>query len=217
MFTSDFISALQECVNNNNPQAFGLIVRRKFVFSRLYEEGKEPELDNLLGYIENQFSEKYFTASMQALGEFLLQQQFMEKATHGGLQVPLNSICRSLMVAEGIENQSQLLVELSSQSPSKEDSQFEEIPSQKKIIERRNFFGQLKVFTTWFFIWNTIHQLVWDLILAFGICGIVSTCTSENLPLLRGLRILIGVFTSIAQMNIRMNHKASRRWKQKYG
>jgi hypothetical protein len=104
MFTSDFISALQECANNNNTQAFGLIVRRKFVCSRLYEEGKERELDNLLGYIENQFSGKYFTASMQALGEFLLQQQFMEKATPGGLQVPLNSICRSLMVAEGIEN-----------------------------------------------------------------------------------------------------------------
>ena len=92
-----------------------------------------------------------------------------------------------------------------------------EIPSQEKIVERRSFPGQLKVLAAWFFIWNTIHQLAWDFIFAFIVCGVLTTCTSENLFLLRSGRTLIAVCTSIAHISMRMNGKAKKRWKAKYG
>jgi hypothetical protein len=98
-----------------------------------------------------------------------------------------------------------------------QDLQFEEIPSQKKIIEKRRFLGQLKVFASWYFIWNTIHQIVWDLIFAIILCNMLTVCTSNNLTLLRGSRILLAACTSIAHINMRMDSKAKKRWKAKYG
>lgn len=99
----------------------------------------------------------------------------------------------------------------------KPNLQLIEIPSQEKIIERRSFPGQLKVFAAWFFIWNTIHQLAWDFIFAIIVCGALTTCTSENLPLLRSSRTLIAGCTSIAHLSMRMNGKARKRWKANYG
>jgi hypothetical protein len=98
-----------------------------------------------------------------------------------------------------------------------EEPRFEEIPTQRKIIERRSFPGQLKVFASWYLIWNTIHQIAWDLILTIVICNMITICTSNNLPLLRGSRILLAVCTSIVHISIRMNSKAKKRWKARYG
>jgi hypothetical protein len=83
--SSDFVAALNECVFNKNPQAFGIIVRSEFVFSHLYQKGKEKELGHLLEYLKNNFSEIYFDASIQTITEFLLQQQFFKEATHGNI------------------------------------------------------------------------------------------------------------------------------------
>jgi hypothetical protein len=99
----------------------------------------------------------------------------------------------------------------------KPNLQLIEIPSQEKIVERRSFLGQINVFAIWFFVWNTIHQIAWDFIFAIIVCGALTTCTSENLPLIRSGRTLIAVCTSIVHTSIRMNGKAKKRWKAKYG
>jgi hypothetical protein len=95
--------------------------------------------------------------------------------------------------------------------------QFEEIPIEKKIVEKRRIPGQLKVFASWWLIWNTIHQITLDLFLAIVICNIFAICTSNNLPLLRSGRIFLAACTSIAHVNMRMNGKARKRWNSKYG
>ena len=97
------------------------------------------------------------------------------------------------------------------------DFQFEEVPSQRKIIEKRKFLGKLKVFASWYLIWNTIHQIVWDLIFAIVLCNMLVVCTNSNLPALRASRILLATCTSIVHINMRMNSKAKKRWKLKYG
>ena len=94
--------------------------------------------------------------------------------------------------------------------------QLQEIPSQKKIIEKRRLPGQLKVFASWYLIWNTIHQIVLDLFLAIVICNTFAVCTNDNLPLLRSGRLLLAACTSIVHINMRMNDKARKRWKAKY-
>jgi len=221
-FSPDFVAALNEYVSNKNPQAFGIIVRSEFVFSDLYQEGKEQELDCLLEYLRSNFPEKYFGASIQAIAEFLLQQQFFKEVTHGEMQISLNSICQSLAIAGGIENKAKALVQIanhletSEQPQKKKNLQFEEIPSQRKIIEKRKFPGKLKVFASWYLIWNTIYQIVWDLIFAIVLCNMLIVCTNSNLPLLRTSRILLATCTSIAHISIRMNGKAKKRWKLKY-
>lgn len=95
--------------------------------------------------------------------------------------------------------------------------QFKEILSQKKIVEKRRLPGQLKVFASWWLIWNTIHQIAWDLFLAIVICNVLAACTSDNLPLLRAGRILLAACTSIVHINMSMNDKARKRWNAKYG
>jgi hypothetical protein len=222
-FSPDFVAALSECVSNNNPQAFGMIVRSEFVFSHLYQEGKEQELGRLLEYLRSNFPDKYFDASIQAITEFLLQQQFFKEATHGEMQTSLNSICQSLAIAGGIENKAKAMVEIvnhleTNKTASKnKDLQFEEVPSQRKIIEKRKLPGKLKVFASWYLIWNTIHQIVWDLIFALLLCNMLIVCTNSNLPLLRASRILLATCTSVVHINMRMNSKAKKRWKLKYG
>jgi len=91
-FSPNFVDALNECVSTNNPQAFGLFVRSEFFDSHLYQEGMEQELGRLLEYLRNNFSEKYFDASIQAITAFLLRQQFFKEATDGEMQISLNSI-----------------------------------------------------------------------------------------------------------------------------
>jgi len=221
-FSPDFVAHLNECVSNNDPQDFGGIVRSEFVSSHLYQEGKEQELGRLLEYLRSNFPEKYFDASIQAITEFLLQKQFFKEATHGEMQISLNSICQSLAIAGDVENKAKAMVEIANhlettkQPQKKKALQFEEIPSQRKIIEKRKFPGQLKVFASWYLIWNTIHQIVWDLIFAIVLCNMLIVCTNINLPLLRASRILLATCTSIAHTSIRMNSKAKKRWKLKY-
>lgn len=108
-------------------------------------------------------------------------------------------------------------LETTKQPQKKKDLQFEEIQSQRKIIEKRKFPGQLKVFASWYFIWNTIHQIAWDLIFAIVLCNMLIVCTSSNLPLLRASRILLAACTSIVHIKMRMDNKAKKRWKLKYG
>ncbi len=222
-FSPDFVAALSECVSNNNPQAFGVFVRGELVFSGLYQEGKEQELGRLLEYLRINFPDKYFDASIQAITEFLVQQQFFKEVTHGEIQISLNSICQSLAIAGGIDNKAKALVQIAnhletSEKPQKKKNlQFEEIPSQRKIIEKRKFPGKLKVFASWYFIWNTMYQIVWDLIFATVLCNMLIICTNSNLLLLRNSRILLATCTSIAHISIRMNGKAKKRWKLKYG
>ncbi|WP_043996296.1 hypothetical protein, partial [Microcystis aeruginosa] len=55
--SSDFVAALNECVSSNNPQAFGMLLRSEFVFSHLYQKGKEKELGHLLEYLRSNFPE----------------------------------------------------------------------------------------------------------------------------------------------------------------
>jgi hypothetical protein len=222
MFSPDFVAALNECVSDDNPQAFGLLVRSEIVSSHLYQEGKEQELIRLMEYLKGNFSEKYFAASMEAITDFLLKLQFLKQATHGERQISLNSICQLLVVAGGIEDKAQAMVEIVRQlektrQPRKNQSlRFEEMPSQRKIVENRKFPGQFKVLASWFLIWNTIHQFAWDLVLAIVICNILPICTSNNLSLLRSSRILLAVCTSMAHINMRMDNKAKKRWKAKY-
>jgi hypothetical protein len=59
-------------------------------------------------------------------------------------------------------------------------------------------------------------HIVWDLIFAIIFCNMLTVCTSNNLPLLRGGRILLAVCTSIVHVNMRMDSKAKKRWKAKY-
>jgi len=222
-FSSDFVAALNECVSNSNSQAFGMLVRSEFVFSHLYQEGKEQELGRLLEYLKSNFSERYFDASIQAITDFLLQQQFFKEATHGEMQISLNSICQSLAIAGGVENKAKAMVEIANhleankQPQKNKDLQFEEVPSQRKIIEKRKLPGKLKVFASWYIIWNTIHQIVWDLIFAIVLCNMLIVCTNNNLPLLRASRILLATCTSVVHTNMRMNSKAKKRWTLKYG
>lgn len=223
MFSPSFVADLNEYVSNNNPQAFGLLVRSEVIFSYLYQVDKEQELSYLLEYLRNNFSDRYFNASIQAITEFLLQQQFLEQFKHGEMQTSLNSICQSLMVAGGSENKAQEMfgisgqIEASRQPQKKQGLRFEEIPSRKKIVEKRRFFGQLKVFASWYLIWNTVHQFAWDLFLAVVICTMVPICHSGNQRLILSSRMLLAVCTSIAHINMRMSNKAKKRWKAKYG
>lgn len=219
----DFIAALNECVSNKNPQDFGTIVRSEFVFLHLYEKGKEKELGHLLEYLKNNFSNIYFDASIQEITEFLLRQQFFREATHGEMETSLNSICQSLAIAGGVENKAKAMVKIANQlgttqQPQKnQELQFEEVPSQRKIIEKRKFPGKLKVFASWYLIWNTIHQIALDLIFAIVLCNMLIVCTNSNLPALRASRILLATCTSLVHINMRMNSKAKKRWKLKYG
>jgi len=139
------------------------------------------------------------------------------------IEISLNSICQSLAIAGGLENKTKTMLEIAnqletSQQPHKnKDLQCEKVPSQRKIIEKRKLPGKLKVFASWYLIWNTIHQIVWDVIFAIVLCNILIVCTSSNLPSLRNSRILLAACTSIVHINMRMNSKAKNRWKLKYG
>jgi len=220
MLDSNFAAALNECVDNNNPQAFAAIVRLEFADSGLYVQGKEKELSNFLEYLKGSFSEEYFRVSINAITDFLLQNQFTKLATQGEFQMSLNSICQSLMVAGGIENKAQVLNELahgnlSGRNSSRQDLRFEEIPNQRKIVEKRSLLGQLKVLGAWI-IWSNVYGVAWDLVLAVVVCGSIMTCTSGNSPLLRSSRIFLTFCTSIAHMSIRMDGKAKKRWEEKY-
>ncbi|BCL37913.1 hypothetical protein [Nostoc sp. MS1] len=97
-----------------------------------------------------------------------------------------------------------------------QNSIFEEIPNKKKIVEKCDFFGKIKVVASWYFIWNTIHQIILDILVAIVVCNIFSICTRENISLITNSRILIAVCTSIININMRMDSKAKRRWKEKY-
>jgi hypothetical protein len=223
MLNPDFVAALKEYVSDNNPQAFGLLVRSEIIFSHMHQVGKEQELSYLLDYLKSNFPENYFNASIQAITDFLLQKQFVKQDANTQVKASFNSICQSLLVARGIQNKDQLTVrntkqvETARRPEENQGLRFEEIPSQKKIVEKRNFSGRLKVFASWYFIWNTIHQIALDLIVAIVICNMMAVCTNENLPLLRAGRTLLAACTSIAHINMRMNDKAKKRWKEKYG
>ncbi|MCX5965478.1 MAG: hypothetical protein NT070_20820 [Cyanobacteria bacterium] len=94
--------------------------------------------------------------------------------------------------------------------------QFLEVPSQKKIIEVRGFWGQVKVVASWYVVWNTIHQLAGDFLLGLLVCGFLDACNSENILILRTFVRVLAIFTSIANIVFRMNVKARRRWNLKY-
>jgi hypothetical protein len=91
-----------------------------------------------------------------------------------------------------------------------------EIASQKKIVEIRGLPGRLKVFASWYVIWNTIHQISLDLLMAIVVCSVSTICTNENLPLLTASRTLVAACTSVAHIRTRMNYKAKKRWSMKY-
>ncbi|EDX82546.1 hypothetical protein S7335_1250 [Synechococcus sp. PCC 7335] len=60
-------------------------------------------------------------------------------------------------------------------------NQFEEVPSQRKIIENRRFPGLLKVFAAWYLFWNTLHQIAWDLFSAVVLCNVtLSICPNSD-------------------------------------
>jgi len=92
----------------------------------------------------------------------------------------------------------------------------EEIPNQKKIVEIRRLPGLLKVFASWYFIWNTIHQLALDLFLTIVVCNALALCTDDNVLILRNGRLLLGAWTSIIHINLRMSRKARKRWRLKH-
>jgi hypothetical protein len=221
-FSPDFTATLYDCVSNNNPQAFGTFVRSEFVFSRLYQEGKDQELSYLLEYLQSNFSNEYFDASIQSVTNFLIQQQFFREATDGEIQTSLNSICQSLAIAGEVESKAKAMMGIAShletikQPQKKKGLLFEEITSQRKIIEKRKVPGQLKVFASWYFIWNTIHQIAWDLIFATVICNTLIICTSSNPQMIRASRALLAVCTSIVHIKIRMDNTAKKRWSLKY-
>lgn len=221
MLNSDLIAALNESVTLDNPLSFGLLVRTEIVFLNLYEEGKEEELSAFLEYLQRNYPENYFDAAIQALTDFLLKKNFLERVVEE-YKIPLNSICQSLVIAGGIDRKSQLMAELASQVPSARTSsnqmqrQFKEIPAQRKIVKQRNLLGKLKVFASWFLIWNTIHQILWDILFALVLCNLFVVCTSNTVLGIRFSRTLIAVCTSIAHISIRMNNKAKQRWKLKY-
>lgn len=91
-----------------------------------------------------------------------------------------------------------------------------EIPNRKRIVEIRSLPGQLKVVASWWFIWNTIHQITLDIFVAVVVCNMLSICTRSNLPLINVGRTLLAACTSIAHVNMRMDSKAKRRWDIKY-
>jgi len=90
-----------------------------------------------------------------------------------------------------------------------------EIPSKKKIVEKRGLGGQLKVFALWF-LWTAIYQIVWDLLFAFTVCRFFVTCGNEELYLLRNTAVLLGIGSAIAHLILSMSAKAKKRWKDKY-
>ena len=90
-----------------------------------------------------------------------------------------------------------------------------EIPSKKKIVEKRGLGGKLKVFALWF-LWCAVYQIVWDLLFAFAVCRFLVTCGKEELYLLKNAVVLLGVGTAIAHLILSMDAKAKKRWKDKY-
>lgn len=92
---------------------------------------------------------------------------------------------------------------------------FEEYPERKHIAKKRNFGGRLKVFLTWFVIWNSLFQIGTSAIIAFLIAG-TSIPAKAGVPIQRILTIPNAII-SAKVMQIRMERKARERWKLKYG
>ena len=90
-----------------------------------------------------------------------------------------------------------------------------EIPSKKKIVEKRGLGGQLKVFALWF-LWTAFYQIVWQLLFALIVCRFLVACGIEDLYLLRNTATLLGIGSSIAHLILSMSAKAKKPCKDKY-
>ena len=92
---------------------------------------------------------------------------------------------------------------------------FEEYPEWKHIARKRNFGGRLKVFLTWFVIWNSLFQFGTSAVIALLVAA-TSIPNSVAHPIQRILTIP-NLFISAKAMQNRMERKARERWKLKYG
>jgi hypothetical protein len=224
MLSREFIQALESCTKSKNHQAFGLAVRSEVITHKLYAPGKDADLSTLLEFVRRNFADQYLRASICEIRDFLVDHKFCERATNGELTFPINSICQSFLLTSAVESRNlnhgrpmQQTHVRGAKGSAEHNEKYKELPSQRKIIEIRDFWGQLKVFLAWWAIWNTIHQIVLDLCFAILLCNALGICTDDNVSSLKVLRMSLAVMTSIRHMNIRMNNQARKRWIAKHG
>lgn len=91
-----------------------------------------------------------------------------------------------------------------------------EQPEKKEIVKNRGIWGQTKVFISWWLIWNTIHQIGWDLIFAMAIALVSFSPNELQSQKQQQGRILLGASTSIVHIHLRMKRQAQKRWQEKY-
>jgi hypothetical protein len=224
MLSGEFVKALESCVKNKNDRAFGLLVCSEVITQELYTPSKNEDLSILLEFIRRNFANLYLHSSIREINEFLADHKFCERSTDGKMSFPINSICQSLLISSIGRSRSSTSV-VPAQPPrgqgsrdfTKDDEKYKELPSQRRIIEIRDLWGKLKVFFSWYVIWNTMHQIILDLCVAIFLCNGLGACTNRNLILLNVMRVCLGAVTSAGHMSIRMNHQARKRWMIKYG
>ena len=88
---------------------------------------------------------------------------------------------------------------------------FEEHLVSKEIVEVRRLLGKLKVVGAWY-LWQSLHQFVWDFVIAITICSQVACSPSFVIP----TRVLLAITTASIQMQIVMKNRARKRWIEKY-
>lgn len=91
---------------------------------------------------------------------------------------------------------------------------FEERAITQQVVEIRGVPGKLKVFGAWY-LWQTLHGFIWELVLALTLCSYVS-CTESYKASLTASRIVLGCFSAGIQMHIVMKMRAHKRWMDKH-
>lgn len=97
-----------------------------------------------------------------------------------------------------------------------ESNQLVEQPEKREIVKVRNSWEKTKVFLSWWLIWNTLHQIGWDLIFTIVIASISFSPNESQLQGQKQGRILLGAGTSVAHIHLRMKRQAQKRWQEKY-
>jgi hypothetical protein len=132
MPNAETIAMLNEAVDVNNSKLFGFVFRQEVYHYHLYRKNNEKEFSDLIEYVKNNYSEKYFKESIKSLTDFLFTHQILDE--DGEFELQLNSFCQSLMVSGKIKDRIQSATDfLFTHQMLDEDGEFE-----LQLIKDRN-------------------------------------------------------------------------------
>ena len=87
MPNAETIAMLNEAVDVNNSKLFGFVFRQEVYHYHLYRKNNEKEFSDLIEYVKNNYSEKYFKESIKSLTDFLFTHQILDEDGEFELQL----------------------------------------------------------------------------------------------------------------------------------